>query len=118
MRVLVVEDEQLLTDAVLRFVLRRIHRTRSFVVGTARDDEIGTTHPLRALLGDVARTNDARSLRLPPLSLTVVAELVAERPVDPVWLHRITDGNRSSSSRCSTMPGSRACQPAVESTCR
>lgn len=81
------------TVDLLRFVLRRIHRTQSFVVGTVRDDEIPATHPMRSLLGDVARSSSAASLTLSALSLDAVTELVGDRPVDPVWLHRITGGN-------------------------
>jgi DNA-binding CsgD family transcriptional regulator len=81
------------TVDMLRFVLRRIRRTHSLAVVTVRDDEIATTHPMRSLLGDVARSSCATSLALPPLSLDAIAELANDRPVDPVWLHRITGGN-------------------------
>ncbi|HET6732713.1 helix-turn-helix transcriptional regulator, partial [Mycobacterium sp.] len=53
----------------------------------------GVTHPMRSLLGDVARSTVATTLALAPLSLEATAELVGDCPVDPVWLHRITDGN-------------------------
>ncbi|MGV0643533.1 AAA family ATPase [Mycolicibacterium sp. XJ2546] len=81
------------TVDLLRFVLRRVHRTRSLVVGTVRDDEITTTHPMRALLGDVARAANAKSLTLPPLSIEAVTDLVGDSPIDPTWLHGITGGN-------------------------
>jgi DNA-binding CsgD family transcriptional regulator/tetratricopeptide (TPR) repeat protein len=94
--VLVIDDlhwaDQATVD-LLRFVLRRVQRTHSFVVGTLRDDELGPTHPMRSLLGDAARAPHARSLSLPPLSLAAVTELVGDRLVDPVRLHRITAGN-------------------------
>ena len=57
------------TIDLLRFVLRRVAQTRSLAVGIVRDDEVGVGHPLRALLGDVARSTRAGSLPLPPLSL-------------------------------------------------
>ena len=81
------------TIDLLRFVLRRISQTRSLVVGMLRDDEIGASHPMRALLGDVARSARADSLAMPALSVHAVQGLVGERPVDPVWLHRVTGGN-------------------------
>jgi DNA-binding CsgD family transcriptional regulator len=94
--VLVIDDlhwaDQAAVD-LLRFVLRRIRRTHSLVIGTVRDDEIGITHPMRSLLGDVARSTSATTLALPPLSLEAVTELIGDRPVDSVWLHRITSGN-------------------------
>ena len=81
------------TIDLLRFVLRRVSQTRSLAVGIVRDDEVGVGHPLRALLGDAARSTHAGSLPLPPLSLHGVERLVGEGAVDPVWLHRVTGGN-------------------------
>lgn len=81
------------TIDLLRFVLRRIPQTRSLVIGMLRDDEVGATHPMRSLLGDIARSPRADSLSMPPLSVQAVADLVGERPVDPAWLHSVTGGN-------------------------
>jgi len=81
------------TVDLLRFVLRRIRRTHSLAVLTVRDDEIAPTHPMRSLLGDVARSTSATSLALPPLSLDAITQLAQDRTVDPVRLHRITGGN-------------------------
>jgi GTPase SAR1 family protein len=81
------------TVDLLRFVLRRIRRTHSLAVLTVRDDEIAPTHPMRSLLGDVARSTSATSLALPPLSIDAITQLAQGRPVDPVRLHRITGGN-------------------------
>lgn len=94
--ILVIDDLHWADQAVvdlLRFVLRRIKRTHSLVIGTVRDDEIGFSHPMRSLLGDVARSASAATLPLPPLSLAAVTELAGEADVDPVRLHRITGGN-------------------------
>jgi len=81
------------TIDLLRFVLRRIATTRSLVIGTLRDEEVGVGHPMRALLGDIARSPRAATLSMPPLSAQAVEALVGGRPVDPAWLHRITGGN-------------------------
>jgi DNA-binding CsgD family transcriptional regulator len=81
------------TIDLLRFVLRRVSQTRSLVIGIVRDDEVGATHPMRALLGDIARSPRADSLSMPPLSVQAVQDLAGERPVDPAWLHSITGGN-------------------------
>jgi len=81
------------TIDLLRFVLRRVAQTRSLIVGIVRDDEVGVTHPLRALLGDAARSPQADSLSMPPLSIQAVQSLVGQGRVDPVWLHRVTGGN-------------------------
>ncbi|HSJ91204.1 MAG TPA: AAA family ATPase [Ilumatobacter sp.] len=81
------------TIDLLRFLLRRIRVTSSFVIGAFRDDEITTTHPLRSLLGDVARSPDAETATLRPLSVAAITELAENRQVDPAWLHRLTGGN-------------------------
>jgi len=81
------------TVDLLRSLLRRIAATRSLVLGTVRDDELTPGHPMRLLLGDVARSSAAHRLTLPPLSPDGVAEVVGDRDVDPGWLHRITGGN-------------------------
>ena len=70
------------TIDLLRFLLRRIRVTGSVVVGAMRDDEVGAAHPLRSLLGDVARSPDAETATLPPLSVDAVAALIEDRPVD------------------------------------
>lgn len=81
------------TVDLLRSLLRRIAGTSSLVVGTVRDDELTPGHPMRLLLGDVARSPAAHRLSLPPLTLDGVAEIVGDRDVEPGWLHRITGGN-------------------------
>ncbi len=57
------------TIDLLRFVLRRVAQTRSLVIGMVRDEEIGVSHPMRALLGDIARSPRAGSMSMPPLSM-------------------------------------------------
>lgn len=81
------------TIDLLRFVLRRIHRSPLVVLGTARDEEVGTAHPLRTLLADIARSANASLVALPPLSPDGVRELAADRLVDADRLHEITGGN-------------------------
>ena len=81
--VLVIDDlhwaDQATVD-LLRVVLRRIRQTTSLVIGIVRDDEIAPTHPMRSLLGDVARANHATTLTLPPLSLDAVTALSGSGP--------------------------------------
>jgi DNA-binding CsgD family transcriptional regulator len=81
------------TVDLLRFVLRRIHRRQLLVVGTAREEEVGTAHPLRTLLADVARSDSAHLAVLLPLTLEGVRELAADRLADAGWLHQTTGGN-------------------------
>ncbi len=81
------------TIDLLRFVLRRVAQTRSLVIGMVRDEEVGVHHPMRALLGDVARSPRAGSISMPPLSLAAVERLVGDSAVDTKWLHNVTGGN-------------------------
>ena len=81
------------TIDLLRYLLRRIRATSSLLVGAVRDDEVGATHPLRSFLGDVARSSDATSTALDPLSVDAIVTLVEDRPLDAGWLHHITSGN-------------------------
>ncbi|MEV6072147.1 AAA family ATPase [Nocardia sp. NPDC052001] len=94
--VLVVDDLQWADQGTIdlfRFLLRRIANTRLLLIGIARDDEVGVIHPLRGLLGDIARSPHACPLTVPPLSLAAVTTLAGDRPVDPHWLYRVTGGN-------------------------
>ena len=94
--ILVIDDLQWADQGTIdlfRFLLRRAPRTHLLTIGIARDDELGVSHPMRSLLGDVARSSHGHSLVVPPLSLGAVTTLVADRDVDPAWLHDITGGN-------------------------
>lgn len=81
------------TVDLLRFVLRRIGATRSLLVVALRDDEIAADHPVRGLLGDVARSADATSVRLRPLSAAAIDHLAGGRPLDAARIERLTGGN-------------------------
>jgi DNA-binding CsgD family transcriptional regulator len=94
--VLVVDDLQWADEGtldVLRFLVRRVEATRSLLVGTYRDDELGAAHPLRAFLGDAARTAHAACISLRSLSVDAIPAMAGERPVDADRLHAITGGN-------------------------
>ncbi len=94
--VVVIEDAHWADEAtldLLRFLGRRLELARSLLVVTYRDDEVGPTHPLRLVLGDLATTKTVRRLSLAPLSVEGVRALVAGSQIDPVSLHRLTGGN-------------------------
>lgn len=94
--VLVIDDLQWAdqgTIDMLRFVLRRVHRRPLLVIGIAREEEVHPTHPMRTLLGDVARSASARLISLAPLSLEGVRQLAGDRDIDSRWLHEKTGGN-------------------------
>ena len=93
--VAIVEDVHWADEAtldMLRFVGRRIDRTRSLVLVSLREDELDGDHPLRAVLGDLATSGLLRQ-RLEPLSVDGVRQLAAGSPVQPDELHRVTGGN-------------------------
>jgi DNA-binding CsgD family transcriptional regulator/tetratricopeptide (TPR) repeat protein len=94
--VMVVEDAHWADEATLdalRFIGRRATGTRSVVVVTYRDDEVGAGHPLRTLLGDLSTAAGCERLGVPALSPTGVRTLTAGHALDAERLHRVTGGN-------------------------
>jgi len=93
---LVFEDVHWADEAtldLLRFLGRRVGETKGMVIATYRDDETGSKHPLRVLLGDLATTETVHRILLSPLSESAVRQLAQGSGVDPVVLHRMTGGN-------------------------
>ena len=78
---------------VLKLLGRRVSHLPTLIVGTYRDDEVGRTHPLQIVLGELSTERALRRLRVEPLSPAGVAELAAPYGVDPGALHRVTGGN-------------------------
>lgn len=78
---------------LLRFLGRRIARAGALLVLTYRDDELGLSHPLRSLLGDLTAAPITCRIPLPPLSFEAVQTLVGKRAIDAGKLHRQTGGN-------------------------
>jgi DNA-binding CsgD family transcriptional regulator len=94
--ILVFEDIHWADEAtldLLRFLGRRMQQTCSLLIATYRDDELGSQHPLRLLLGDLVRQPAVTRLGLAPLSLTAVRQLAKNYSGDVVKLHRQTAGN-------------------------
>jgi len=77
---------------LLRYAGRRVARTRSLLIASFRNDEVTSTHPLRAVLGDLA-TAGAPRLAPRPFSLAAVRALAAGSGVDAVALHAQAAGN-------------------------
>lgn len=78
---------------LLRFLGRRVGATYGLVIATYRDDEVGPTHPLQFVLGDLATATAVRRIAIAPLSVDAVRILAAGSDLDPVQLHRQTGGN-------------------------
>jgi DNA-binding CsgD family transcriptional regulator/tetratricopeptide (TPR) repeat protein len=94
--VAVIEDVHWADEAtidLLSFLGRRLGRVPALLLATYRDDELPGDHPLRMVLGDLATQRATRRMRLPPLTVEAVRELVGERDVDAAELRRITGGN-------------------------
>ncbi|HEX6337297.1 MAG TPA: AAA family ATPase [Jiangellaceae bacterium] len=94
--VLVLDDLQWADQAtidLLRLLTRRVHRTRTLIIGMHRDEEIGIDHPLRGLIGDVARSTAGQRLTVGSLSRDAVAAIVAKCGRDPDDVLRLTAGN-------------------------
>jgi DNA-binding CsgD family transcriptional regulator/tetratricopeptide (TPR) repeat protein len=93
--VVVVEDAHWVDDAtvdLLTFLLRRISRTRALVVVSYRDDEIDSSHPLRAVLGLLDARRDLR-VTVESLSPAAVAVLAEGLDIDARAAHEVTAGN-------------------------
>jgi DNA-binding CsgD family transcriptional regulator/tetratricopeptide (TPR) repeat protein len=94
--VAVIEDAHWADDATLdlvKFVARRLTRRRALVIVTYRDDEVGSAHPLRVVLGDLATTGALRRVQLAPLSHSAVSQLAAGHDIDAERLYERTAGN-------------------------
>jgi tetratricopeptide (TPR) repeat protein len=93
--VLVVEDLHWADAAsveVLRFLVRRAAAMPLTVLASYRE-HVGRAHPVRPLLEDFARVDAVTTLRLAPLTLAGVRQLVAGTALDPDRVHALTGGN-------------------------
>lgn len=77
---------------LLKFIGRRIQRTRALLAISYRNDEVGAQHPLRFVIGDLPRAS-TRRMTLAPLTESAVAQLARESGRTSKDLHAITGGN-------------------------
>ncbi len=78
---------------LLKYLCRRIQQTACLMILTYRDDELGSDHPLRVLLGDLGSSPTIYRVPVSPLTVDGVRELAKNRDVDAEALHRLTNGN-------------------------
>jgi DNA-binding CsgD family transcriptional regulator len=93
---IVIEDLQWADAAtldVVRLATRRVDQTRGLLIVTYRDDQLGRRDPLRVVLGEVGTMAAVIRLHVELLSVDAVAALAAGTGIDPVELHRRTQGN-------------------------
>lgn len=93
--VFVIEDIHWADNATmdfLKYIGRRISKSRCLLLASYRDDEIGATHPLHFVLGDLPRDSTAR-IKLDPLSLDAIARLGGCDARKSKELFEITGGN-------------------------
>jgi predicted ATPase len=96
--ILVIEDLHWADEATLDFIkylARRIVQTKTLLLLTYRDEELGREHPLRLVMGELP-TRDVTRLRLLPLSRHAVGALAkqAARPAQDLQkLYAATGGN-------------------------
>ena len=83
--IVVLEDLHWADEATLdfvRYVGRRIQRTRCLLMATYRDDGLASAHPLRRVLGELTGHHALR-MRIPALSLAAVTQLARPAHRDP-----------------------------------
>ncbi len=93
--VLILEDVHWADNGTLdfiRFLGRRITLCRTLLIVSYRNDELGRTHPLLRVFGDIPSAQMER-IELAPLSLAAVARLAEESGRDAENLLEITGGN-------------------------
>lgn len=93
--VLILEDVHWADNGTLdfiRFIGRRITMCRALLIVSYRNDELGRTHPLLRVFGDIPSAQLDR-IELAPLSLAAVARLAEESGRDAESLLEITGGN-------------------------
>ncbi|HEV2215959.1 MAG TPA: AAA family ATPase [Candidatus Dormibacteraeota bacterium] len=94
--IVVLEDMQWADEATLdavRLLTRRIEGAPGLVILTYRDDELGASHPLRFVLGELPRQDSVFRIRVQRLSADAVATLARPAGRDPEELYRKTAGN-------------------------
>ena len=78
---------------VLRLVAHRAAGLPVVVVATYRRHEVGPSHALRLVIGELGSAHAVRRLHVEPLSQASVTALAAPYDVDPLELYRKTAGN-------------------------
>jgi predicted ATPase/DNA-binding SARP family transcriptional activator len=70
------------TVSAIAFLARRLSRSAVLIVGTYREEEVGRTHPLRAIHRELRGAQPMQTLALRPLSAGAVRSIVGRLPID------------------------------------
>jgi DNA-binding CsgD family transcriptional regulator/tetratricopeptide (TPR) repeat protein len=95
LKVIVIEDIHWADEATLdlvKFLSRRINRTKTILIFSYRDEEIDQDHPLYSLLGDLPHS-EIKRIRLYPLSENAVDTLMKTAGFKNDNLYERTGGN-------------------------
>ena len=95
LKIIVIEDIHWADEATLdfiKFLSRRISRTKTILILSYRDDEVSRDNYLRSVFGDLPH-DDIRRIRLYPLSESAVNTLLRKAGLNESNLYRITGGN-------------------------
>lgn len=107
---MVVEDAHWADDAtldLLKYLGRRIERTRAVLAVSYRDDEVGLSHPLRRVLGELPTAARA-GVAVPRLSAAGVDELARRLGADGAGVFSATGGNAFFATELLRAGGARA----------
>jgi DNA-binding CsgD family transcriptional regulator/tetratricopeptide (TPR) repeat protein len=94
--VVVLEDMHWADEATLdvaRLLLRRLAQVAALLVLSYRDDELGRSHPLRIVLGDLPKDGLVSRVAVGGLSRAAVEVLARPAGLDAARLHQQTAGN-------------------------
>ena len=114
--VLVIEDLHWADEAtldVVRLLARKADTAPALVLGTYRDDELHLRHPLRVVLGELARASNIARCELPRLSPDAVAQLAEPHGIAADELTAARRATRSSSPRSSRAATARSRRPSA-----
>ena len=112
-RIMVIEDTHWADEATLdaiKYLGRRIAKTRGLLLLTYRDGEVDYDHPLRGVIGDLPPDSVVR-IQLGGLSLLAVSSIIGSSNKDPREVLAATNGNpflvtEMASSNGDTVPSS------------
>jgi DNA-binding CsgD family transcriptional regulator len=78
---------------LIKYVGKRLQQYNALLILTYRDDELSSSHPLRVVLGILATIGILQHIPLQSLSIETVSSMAVDKDIDPLALHKQTQGN-------------------------